>query len=42
VDLRSSSDVADLALDRDRRIDSFESLDGLFRLADVLIEGKRR
>src|SRR3984957_5587585 len=42
MDFRAGSDVADLALDQDRRIDGFESFDGLFRLADVLLEGKRR
>ena len=41
MDFRAGSDVADLALDQDRRIDGFESFDGLFRLADVLLEGKR-
>ena len=42
MDFRSGSDVANFPLDQDRRIDSFEGLDGLFRLADVLFEGKRR
>src|SRR5260370_19749895 len=42
MDFRPGSDVADLALDKDCRIDGFEGLDGLFRLADVLLEGKRR
>ena len=42
MDLRPGSDVADLALDKNLRIDGFEGFNGLFRLADVLLEGKRR
>jgi hypothetical protein len=42
VDLGSSSDVADRALDQDRRIDALEGFDGLFRLANVLLERQRR
>ena len=42
MDFRAGSDVADLALDQDRRIDGFEGFNGLFRLADVLLERERR
>src|ERR1700733_5224707 len=42
MDLRSRSDVADLALDKDRRVDSLEGFNGLFRLPDVLLERQRR
>src|SRR3984957_7151451 len=42
MDFRPGSDVADLALNQDLRIDGFESFDGLFRLPDVLLERQRR
>ena len=42
MDFRTGSDVADLALDKDRRIDGLEGFNGLFRLADVLFERQRR
>ena len=42
MDFRPGSDVADLALHQDLRIDGFESFDGLFRLPDVLLERQRR
>ena len=41
MDLRPGADVADLALDQDRRIDGLERFNGLFRLADVLFERQR-
>ena len=41
MDFRPGSDVADLALNQDCRIDGLEGFDGLFRLADVLLERKR-
>ena len=42
MNLRPGSDVADFALDQDRRIDGLEGFDGLLGLADVLLERKRR
>jgi hypothetical protein len=42
MDLRPGPDVADLTLDKDRRIDGLEGFNGLFRLADVLLERQRR
>jgi hypothetical protein len=42
MDFRPGSDVANFALDQDRRIDGLEGLDGLFRLTDILLEGQRR
>jgi hypothetical protein len=42
MDFRPGSDVANFTLDQDRRIDRFKGLNGLFRLADVLLEGERR
>ena len=42
MDFRPGSDVADLAFDKDRRIDGFEGFNGLFGLADVLFERERR
>ena len=42
MDFGPGSDVADLALDKNLGIDGFEGFNGLFRLADVLLKGKRR
>ena len=39
MDFRPSSDVADLTLDKDLRIDGLEGFNGLFRLADFSSNG---
>src|ERR1700722_4834589 len=42
MDFRPGSDVADLALHEDFRIDGLKGYDGLFRLANVLFERQCR